>query len=197
LNSNEISSQHTLSKLVLLTIHFPRLRILWCSSTRETAEIFEELKAGYPQPSAEEAMSFRTDQIQNDEDLKYNPILWEMLLKVPGINSKNIKCIFDKVQDLSELCQMSEAELHDALENAKNAKLVYNFLNENNKSERDLADIKEFDFQDIDDFNQASNNSNDNDNNDDQIKDRKSILKKTVKSAAQLEIGKRSKRRKT
>ena len=28
--------------MILLTLHFPKLRILWCSSPNETAEIFEE-----------------------------------------------------------------------------------------------------------------------------------------------------------
>jgi ERCC4-type nuclease len=68
--------QHTSSKLVLLTIHFPKLRILWCSSPSETAEIFEELKSGCAQPDTQLAMSIKSDQIIEDEDLKYSPILW-------------------------------------------------------------------------------------------------------------------------
>ena len=74
--TKEISPQHTSSKLVLLTIHFPKLRILWCSSPSETAEIFEELKSGCPQPDAQLAMSVKSDQVIEDEDMKYNPILW-------------------------------------------------------------------------------------------------------------------------
>jgi DNA excision repair protein ERCC-4 len=42
--TTDINSQHISSKLVLLTMNFPKLRILWCSSPNETAEIFEELK---------------------------------------------------------------------------------------------------------------------------------------------------------
>jgi hypothetical protein len=51
------------------------LRILWCSSCAETAEIFEELKSGCPQPDAEAAMAIKTDQVIENEDLKYNPVL--------------------------------------------------------------------------------------------------------------------------
>jgi DNA excision repair protein ERCC-4 len=42
--TSDINSQHISSKLVLLTMNFPKLRILWCSNPNETAEIFEELK---------------------------------------------------------------------------------------------------------------------------------------------------------
>lgn len=74
--SNDININHTSSKLVLLVIHFPKLRILWCSNPGETAEIFEELKAGCEQPSAELAMSIKNDQVIEDDHYKYNPIIW-------------------------------------------------------------------------------------------------------------------------
>lgn len=35
------------SKLVLLTLTFPKLKIIWSSSPHETAAIFEELKVSY------------------------------------------------------------------------------------------------------------------------------------------------------
>jgi ERCC4-type nuclease len=74
--SNEISPNHVSSKLVLLTIHFPRLRILWCSSCAETADIFDELKSGCQQPNATDAMAIKTDQVADDnDDIKYNPVL--------------------------------------------------------------------------------------------------------------------------
>ena len=41
---NEVNLHETTSRLALLTMHFPKLRILWCPSPYATAEIFEELK---------------------------------------------------------------------------------------------------------------------------------------------------------
>jgi len=41
---SDVSMQETQSRLTLLTMHFPRLRILWCQSPYATAELFEELK---------------------------------------------------------------------------------------------------------------------------------------------------------
>jgi ERCC4-type nuclease len=37
------------SKLVLLTLSFPKLRIIWSSNPNETATVFEELKVKYIQ----------------------------------------------------------------------------------------------------------------------------------------------------
>lgn len=150
--SNEISTQHTSSKLALLTIHFPKLRILWCSSPSETAEIFEELKANCPQPDAETAMSIKTDQVIEDEDLKYNPVLKDILLKIPGIDSKNVNRVITKVKDLCALCAMSEEELSDVLENSKAAKVVYEFLNKSKKGETSNLVNEEIDFEDLNDF---------------------------------------------
>lgn len=150
--SNEISTQHTSSKLALLTIHFPKLRILWCSSPSETAEIFEELKSGCPQPDTQMAMSIKTDQVLEDEDMKYNPILKDILLKIPGIDSKNVNRIITKVKDLCELCTMSEQELTDVLENSKCAKVAYEFFNKSKKGEISNMVNNEFDFEDLNDF---------------------------------------------
>ena len=159
LASNEISTNHLSSRLVLLTLHFPKLRILWCSSPSETAEIFEELKSGCPQPDAEFAMSLKTDQQREDNEtfVKYNTVLWDILLKIPGINSKNIKAIMEKVTNLCDLCQKTESELNEIVENSKNAKLIYEFLS---KSKKDATIFeKEFDFQDVNDFNVAEKNA--------------------------------------
>ena len=50
--------------------------MLWCSNPGETAEIFEELKSGCEHPNAEDAMAIKNDQVIEDEEYKYNPILW-------------------------------------------------------------------------------------------------------------------------
>ena len=40
------------SKLVLLTLHFPRLRLLWSRSLHATADLFRTLKEGRDEPDA-------------------------------------------------------------------------------------------------------------------------------------------------
>jgi len=49
--------QHDLqAKLVLLTIAFPRIKLIWSSSPYQTAEIFEELKRNQKEPDPLEAI---------------------------------------------------------------------------------------------------------------------------------------------
>jgi len=51
--SNEVNIKNILSKLTLLTIHFPKLRILWSHNPYTTVELFKDLKMGRPEPSRE------------------------------------------------------------------------------------------------------------------------------------------------
>ena len=53
---------HTLgSKLTLLALHFPRLRVIWSRSLHATADIFRALKANQdaPDPIAAQAVGKR------------------------------------------------------------------------------------------------------------------------------------------
>ena len=132
-------------------MNFPKLRILWCSSPNETAEIFEELKSGCPQPDAQTAMAIKSDQIKEAENIKYNSVLMDLLLKIPGIHSKNLHRVLNKVANLYDLCQMSETELTDVLENSNDAKAAYEFLNKTRKDTTNEA----FGFDDLQEFLQS------------------------------------------
>ncbi len=141
---------------MLLTIHFPKLRILWCSSPSEAAEIFEEIKENSPQPDAAVATSIKSDQVIENDDMKFNPILSDILLKIPGVNSKNLDRLMLKCTSLYDLCQKSEEELTEILENSRNAKLIYEFLN---KSIKSMNNSYELDFEDLNEFNSIESNS--------------------------------------
>jgi hypothetical protein len=61
-----------------------------------------------------------------------------MLLKIPGINSKNVHRVMTKVENLATFCQMSEVEMSEVLENSKAAKEVFEFVKKSVKeSEED------------------------------------------------------------
>ena len=51
-----------------------------------------------------------------------------MLLKMPGINSKNYRKIMNKVQDIAELTTLSEEDLSSILGHSQHAKLLWDFL---------------------------------------------------------------------
>ncbi|XP_039348507.1 DNA repair endonuclease XPF isoform X1 [Mauremys reevesii] len=124
----EISSNDITSKLTLLTLHFPRLRILWCPSPHATAELFEELKQNRPQPDAAIAMAITADSEIVPESDKYNPGPQDFLLKIPGVNAKNCRVLMNHVKSISELVTLSQDKLLEILGNAVNAKQLYDFI---------------------------------------------------------------------
>ncbi|XP_066130910.1 DNA repair endonuclease XPF [Saccopteryx bilineata] len=124
----EISSNDISSKLTLLTLHFPRLRILWCPSPHATAELFEELKQSKPQPDAAAAMAVTADSETLPESDKYNPGPQDFLLKMPGVNAKNCRSLMSHVKNIAELASLSQDRLGSILGNAANAKQLYDFI---------------------------------------------------------------------
>ncbi|XP_037671182.1 DNA repair endonuclease XPF isoform X2 [Choloepus didactylus] len=124
----EISSSDVSSKLTLLTLHFPRLRMLWCPSPHATAELFEELKQNKPQPDAATAMAITADSETLPESEKYSPGPQDFLLKMPGVNAKNCRSLMNHVKNLAELATLSQDKLTSVLGNAANAKQLYDFI---------------------------------------------------------------------
>nr|XP_033466825.1 DNA repair endonuclease XPF [Epinephelus lanceolatus] len=126
---HEISSNDISSKLTLLTLHFPRLRILWCPSPHATAELFLELKKGRLEPdaAAAQAVTAESDTVAESADL-YNPGPYDFLLKMPGVNTKNCRALIKSADSLADLAKFSQETLAEILENATNAKLLYEFL---------------------------------------------------------------------
>ncbi|XP_017271589.1 DNA repair endonuclease XPF [Kryptolebias marmoratus] len=126
---NEISSNDVSSRLTLLTLHFPRLRILWCPSPHATAELFLELKQGRPEPdaSAAQAVTAESETVVESADL-YNPGPYDFLLKMPGVNPKNHRALIKHADSLADVAKLSQNKLAEILGNANNAKLLYEFL---------------------------------------------------------------------
>uniref|UniRef100_A0A665TJL1 DNA repair endonuclease XPF n=1 Tax=Echeneis naucrates TaxID=173247 RepID=A0A665TJL1_ECHNA len=126
---HEISSNDISSKLTLLTLHFPRLRILWCPSPHATADLFLELKQGRLEPdaTAAQAVTADSDTMAESSDL-YNPGPYDFLLKMPGVNTKNCRALIRNADSLADLAKLSQDKLAEILGNALNAKLLYEFL---------------------------------------------------------------------
>ena len=53
-----------------------------------------------------------------------------MLLKMPGVNTRNVYAIMNKVTSIAELCTLSEDRLRDILDSEHNAKLLHSFLHQ-------------------------------------------------------------------
>lgn len=100
------------SKLVLLTIAFPRLRIIWSSSPYQTAEIFEELKKNNDEPDARKAASLGAQEGEESEVARaFNQTAMDMLREIPGIDDKNMRGLALEVSSIHELANMEEDEI--------------------------------------------------------------------------------------
>lgn len=96
-------------KLQLLTIHFPKLRLVWSPSPYATAQLFDELKRGKPEPDSAQASALGSDESTKELDSivdKLNTNIYDFLLKLPGINTRNIVKLMTKVKDLKELIKL-------------------------------------------------------------------------------------------
>ncbi|XP_035515235.1 DNA repair endonuclease XPF [Morone saxatilis] len=126
---HEISSNDISSKLTLLTLHFPRLRILWCPSPHATADLFLDLKQGRSEPdaAAAQAVTAESDMVAESADL-YNPGPYDFLLKMPGVNTKNYRALIKNANSVADLTKLSQDKLAEILGNANNAKLLFEFL---------------------------------------------------------------------
>ncbi|OBZ86984.1 DNA repair protein rad16 [Choanephora cucurbitarum] len=114
------------SKLVMLALAFPKLRIIWSSSPHETAKIFSELKKTEKEPNAETATAIGAEGTENG-DTVYNMTPQEILRSMPGVTSANYKLIMNQVKDLEELLHLSKRKIQGIIGEELGNKL-YNFI---------------------------------------------------------------------
>ncbi|KAI8149173.1 hypothetical protein BJV82DRAFT_209509 [Fennellomyces sp. T-0311] len=98
------------SKLVLLTLTFPKVKVIWSSSPHETAAVFDELKKTEEEPDVEKAALIgaeSTDDVNN----AYNMTPQDILRSLPGVTSKNYKVLMNAVDNLQELFGLSQDEI--------------------------------------------------------------------------------------
>lgn len=97
-------------KLQLLTIHFPKLRLVWSPSPYATAQLFDELKQGKPEPNPTEAAALGSDENTKELDSivdRLNTNIYDFLLKLPGITIRNVAKVMTKVKNLKELLKLN------------------------------------------------------------------------------------------
>jgi DNA excision repair protein ERCC-4 len=128
--SSANTSSDLQSKLVLLTLAFPKLRIIWSSSPYQTAEIFESLKLQEPEPDPIEAVKIGLEGGQRAEDQSFNREPQDMLRVVPGVTGKNIKNLIIEMGSLKEIANASVEELEPAV-GKEVGRQIYRFFNRN------------------------------------------------------------------
>lgn len=106
--SSEIGKNDVQSKLVLLTLSFPNLRIVWSSSAYVTSIIFQDLKAMEQEPDPASAASIGLEAGQ-DSTNTYNQAPLDLLMGLPYITMKNYRNVFyGGVKDIQEASETSE-----------------------------------------------------------------------------------------
>ncbi|KAI4288340.1 MAG: hypothetical protein L6R35_002401 [Caloplaca aegaea] len=117
------------SKIVLLTIAFPRLKIIWSSSPYQTAEIFAELKNKQEEPDPIKAVQVGLGLGEDPYvQQSFNTTPQDMLRAVPGVTAKNMMRLILEVADLREVSNLREAELDDLI-GREAGRQVYRFFN--------------------------------------------------------------------
>lgn len=130
-SDDSISITDIQSKLVLLTLSFPRLRIIWSSSPYESADFFKDLKANLPEPDPAKAITVGAD----DDELvggATNAAAEDLLRSIPGITAKNVKHVMSKVRSVRELCELELSRVQDIL-GVEPGKVCWEFLHKGEK----------------------------------------------------------------
>ncbi|KAJ3925851.1 MAG: hypothetical protein NXY57DRAFT_906565 [Lentinula lateritia] len=114
------------SKIALLTLGFPRLRIIWSSSPYATADIFNDLKKDRAEPDPVKAVATGAEE-DPEAGAGVNAAAEELLRSFPGITVKNVKHVMSKVNNVRELCEMDLVGVQGIL-GAEPGKACHEFL---------------------------------------------------------------------
>lgn len=116
----DIQGNDLLSRLVLLLIHFPKLRIIWSSSLLATADIFTDLQRDQPDP-------IPTPSATGTEESNYSLTPKAMLEAMPGVSQQNIFLLMNAFTSVRDLCSRSLDEIQEVIGD-NNGTALYNFL---------------------------------------------------------------------
>lgn len=122
----------SLPKLILLTITFPQLSVIWSPSPTFSAEMFEYLKIDREQPDTDQALKMLGEQLPVEQNVdKYDLETKEFLLCLPGVNFHNVYRLMSKCLCILDLVKKSQNELAEILESEMNAKVLHEAVHSN------------------------------------------------------------------
>ncbi|XP_039141382.1 DNA repair endonuclease UVH1 isoform X2 [Dioscorea cayenensis subsp. rotundata] len=131
--SDDVSPTSIISKLSLLVLHFPRLRLVWSRSVHATAEIFASLKMNQDEPDETKAIRVGVPSedgvIENDVRAEnYNTSAVEFLRRLPGVTDSNYRALMDGCNSLAELALLPIERLAELMGGQKLARTLKDFL---------------------------------------------------------------------
>lgn len=124
-NFKLVADTDIFERLVLMIIHFPKIRILWTNGPDKSAALIHELKYDNPEPDMQVAMSFGDSQVIQSQAT-------DILRALPGITFQNIKLIVEKVKNLRELSTLPLSTISGWIGD-ENGRILYNFFRADTK----------------------------------------------------------------
>ncbi|KAH7435356.1 hypothetical protein KP509_06G061500 [Ceratopteris richardii] len=129
----DINPHSIISKLSLLVLHFPRLRIIWSRSLHATADIFFTLKSNQDEPDVDKAtrVGVPTEDGLIEGDLRaenYNSAAIELLRRLPGVTDANYRSLMDGCNSLAELACIPMEKLAEMMGGNRPARMLRDFL---------------------------------------------------------------------
>jgi DNA excision repair protein ERCC-4 len=126
------------SDLTLLSLHFPKLRILWSPSAHASAKLFAQLKSQQAQPDPAVAMGLDDDQFLKPalaaaniqrRAVAWHPIASDVLQRLPGCQSEvTARYLMRQARDLVSLGELSLDRLKEIMGHADRAQELHEFL---------------------------------------------------------------------
>lgn len=146
--SVDIRNDSICSKMVLLTSHFPKLRILWSKSPHETLRLFKDLKSNHDEVDVAKAVEIgRSESVEallrpetkpkgtgvgkneddetedEEEEDEINETARDMLLRLPGITVHTARKIMNECDSIADLIKMNRMDLRKLVGNVPGQKL--------------------------------------------------------------------------
>jgi len=120
------------AKLALLTLSFPRLRLIWSSSPYASVEILSDLKQNFDEPDPTRAAAIGLDDVLDQGSVletAMNITPTDMLREMPGVTTKNAIYLMREAPHIQALCQLSFTQLQQAI-GTEAARKLYAFLHQ-------------------------------------------------------------------
>ena len=115
------------SRLALLTLHFPRLRLLWARSPHAAARLVVELKAGSAAGEPDCSAAAAVGAPDDGSDVT-NAAAVDVLRRLPGVTEANWRALADAAGSLAMLAKLTLAQLETAAGGAVAARRLHTFL---------------------------------------------------------------------
>lgn len=127
---DDIQVHSLMSRLTLLCLHQPRLRLIWSRSLHATADIYYALKSNHEEPDAITAatVGVARDELGAVGETSVNAVAIDVLRRLPGVNEGNWRALMREGKSLAGLGRLPLERLTSIMGGELPAKRLHDFL---------------------------------------------------------------------